>query len=49
MYSYVYGYYWTNVCVVLEFELRKAKDTIKSLRKSLTREAGNYLMATLSH
>jgi len=27
---------------VLEFELRKAQDTIKSLRASLTKEAGNW-------
>ena len=28
---------------VLEFELRKAQDTIKSLRASLTKEAGKNL------
>jgi hypothetical protein len=29
-----------SIIVVLEFELRKAQDTIKSLRASLTKEAG---------
>ena len=29
--------------LVLEFELRKAQDTIKSLRATLTKSAGLYL------
>ena len=33
--------------LVLEFELRKAHDTIKSLRASLTKSAGKYLCCSI--
>ena len=40
---------WVWMCIVLEFELRKAQETIKSLRGSLTEATGQYLAARLIH